>query len=138
MPPFLLGFPWIKIAATAALVIALVLGWHHYKAVEAENAQLLSSLTVARAAATANAVAAADIKRQAEKDLIAVALQRDVLAVRTQNINIIKGKVDNAPKSDNADVAPVLRAALDGLRLAGNGGSASGANRTHPAPVAAP
>lgn len=113
-----LSWKWLLAAALAAAGAGL---WIHVKTIEAdrlaaEKALMARDLASAVDAAEMNAAAMRRLRAQAARDLAAVTAERDAHAARLARLNLIGRKIDDAPESDDGPVAPVLGAALDGLR----------------------
>jgi superfamily I DNA and RNA helicase len=88
----------IKLVAAGAAIIAIALFAWHYNATIAENVRLNLQLEEAN-----SAIALLDAKAKNE-------------AVITQNTNVLISEVRNAPKTDDAAVAIVLKRAIASLR----------------------
>lgn len=88
---------YIKLALAAGIIAgALFLGWH-YKSTLEENKRLTREIQAAN-----STIEKLDQKAAAERDI-------------TKNTDAIKKEIRNAPKADDAPVAPVLDRVLDRL-----------------------
>lgn len=136
---FLLGLlPKAKLIGLAlggvALIAAGIYVWSlrvANAALEDENVQLRSSLSVARQAAADNLAAYEAAVTERRRQAAVLARQARELAAVRETMTRLRTRTDDAPDSDDGPVAPVLSRVLDGLRReSGAGAGADGARGT--------
>lgn len=96
----------LQLSAAAILVGAVALAWHSYAA---------RGRTISRLEAEISAYQEAARALHARARLLSDQLTA-ATAARARHSETLHSEIRNAPESDDAPVAPVLRRALDGLR----------------------
>lgn len=96
----------LRLGAAGILIAAVGLAWHSYAARGREIVRLKTEIAGYQEAARALEARAASLSTQ----LVAAT------AARRADTETLRNEIRDAPETDDAAVAPVLRHALDGLR----------------------
>ena len=127
-----LGAHKIALWLAGAAAIAVFIGWLLWDraslrgdlaAANQEIGRVQGQRDAAVKQARENAQAVITVQDKAQRDLAAVVAERNSLEERTERVRIIVKEIENAPRSDDGPIAPVLRNAahfIDSLREAPN------------------
>jgi hypothetical protein len=110
----------LPIAFLAAGGVVFLLVRHELDAraeAEARAAVQSQQLDQAHAINQANAAALVELKADSQRQMAALAADHAASLLRNTKIQTIQKEIADAPPSDDAPVAPVLRRALERLRL---------------------
>ncbi len=116
----------LPIALLAAGGVVFLLVRHELDARAAAEANVAietQQLDQAQAVNKANAAALAELKAESARELAALAADRAASRQRATRLQTIQKEIADAPPSDDAPLAPVLRRALE--RLRGGAGAAA-------------
>lgn len=96
----------LRLGAAGILLAAAALAWHSYSARGREIVRLNAEIAAYQEAARALEVRATSLSTQLDA----------ATAKRRAGTETLRNEIRDAPETDDAPVAPVLRHALDGLR----------------------